>query len=117
MEKYLRIGAFLLIGVILYGAISLSTRFFSSATKNKELECFGVIQQIKIDDNHSTPSFLIDGDWRYLGLYGVNIRLIVQEDDSVAKSKGKSVLFLYRKDSKGLYNLLAEVEPRKITRK
>ncbi|NQZ78988.1 MAG: hypothetical protein HRT61_23150 [Ekhidna sp.] len=115
--KILRVGGFLTVAVFIFGTIVTEIFSVNTQRRNKNLECYGVIDSVKISDNHATPSFLIEGQWRYLGLFGYSIAEEVKKQDSVAKAAGEELLFLYRKDHRDNYRLVLQTTTRKVTYK
>jgi len=109
LKKYIRIGGLIALLVYAGGAVFVFFEKSENKSRNINLECFGVIEDFKIEENHATPSFFINSSWTYLGLFGHDIKNKVQVGDSVAKKSGEDVLLLYRKRGRG-YNLIEKVE-------
>ncbi|MEP1032218.1 hypothetical protein [Ekhidna sp.] len=109
-KKIIQVGGVITIAGLIVGTI------FNKIERSKiyDLECFGVIEDIRISDERAAPYFLINGEWRYLSLYGVNMVSETEKYDSVAKSKGEKVLYLYRKNDLRRYRLVLETTPQKL---
>ena len=110
-NKALRIGALISILVLIFGFFSTRISVRNNRSIDKKIECFGIIDGIKIDTlDRGTPYFLIDSSWVYIGSFGYSIRSYAQKGDSISKIKGEEVLRLYRKRSSDDYELLKFVE-------
>lgn len=96
--------------IVLYGLIKTNVNKSSLRKFDIDLEYYGVIDEVKIDTmNHATPSFLVDGEWIYLGSYGRSMRAIVLPGDSISKVRGDDYLEIHRTNSSG-YTLIRKIE-------
>lgn len=114
LKKLFKIGGVVSIALLLAATVVSTYRGIESNKKDISLESYGVIQDIRISENHGTPSFLLDSSWQYLGLYGYNIKSVVVKNDSISKPKGESIMSVFRKNQMGEYELFLEVKPRKV---
>ncbi|MEQ9468298.1 MAG: hypothetical protein RLN88_12870 [Ekhidna sp.] len=113
VKKMIQVGGIITIVGLIAGSISNKIEQIITYNNNYNLECYGIIEDIRISDERATPYFLIGGEWKYLNLYGFNMVKHTEKYDSVAKAKGEKVLYLYRKNNLGTYRLVLETTPRK----
>jgi hypothetical protein len=108
-KQFVSIGLIIFVMIALYGIIKTNMNKTSLKEFDKGLEYFGVVSEIKIDTmNHSTPSFLINGKWIYLGSFGYSIDSIVLPGDSISKVIGEDYLEIHRTRTDG-YTLVKRI--------
>jgi uncharacterized membrane protein len=110
LKKLLRIGVFISLGIILYGIVKTTINKTESKNVDLNLEEYGVIDSVKVSSDRATPSYYINYRWMYLHTFGRSIIPFVQVGDSISKTKGDNLLYVYRKNEKGDYLKLKEVE-------
>jgi hypothetical protein len=110
LKQVFSIGLVLTILLALYGLIKTRVNKSNLRKFDIDLEHYGVIDEVKLDTmNHATPSFLVDGEWIYLGSYGRSMRSIVLPGDSISKVRGDDYLEIHRINSSG-YTLIQKIE-------
>ena len=110
--KFVLIGGAIALLIIFFGLIKTQINKKNLRAYDLNVECSGVIDSIMVDSlNRGSLKYLVNDQWMYLGSYGRSVRNKIQPGDSITKTKGDSLMMVYRPNELGEYKWLLTVKP------
>ena len=108
-KHILYVGLVVTFLIALFGLIKTKVNKSNLRKFDIDLEYYGVVDEVKDEPmSHGTSSFLINGEWVFLGSFGHSIRSKILPGDSISKVSGDDYLEIHRTSKNG-YTLVQRV--------